>query len=209
MTKMVEKSCREFLDALASPAPTPGGGGGVGLGGAMGMALANMVCNLTVGKKKYADVEEEIKALLAEGLELQEKLLSVVHADAEVFYPLSEAYGLPTATDEEKAHKKQVLSERSQTACSVPLEGARWAVRALEITKRVGEIGSKLVISDAACSAAFLLAALTSARFNVLINLGAIADVAYVTSARTEIEELLHKGEKLAAETIKIVEERM
>ncbi|MDD4571318.1 MAG: cyclodeaminase/cyclohydrolase family protein [Clostridia bacterium] len=209
MIKMMDKSCLEFLDALASSSPTPGGGGGVGMGGAMAMALTNMVCNLTIGKKKYAEVEKEIKALLKEGLELQEKLLSVVAADAEVFQPLSEAYALPNATDEEKAYKKAVLSERSKVACSVPLQGARWAVRGLEITKRVGEIGSKLVISDAGCGAAFMLAALTSARFNVMINLGAITDEAYVASAHTEINELLHKGEKLAAETVEIVENRM
>lgn len=209
MIKMVDKSCREFLDALASPAPTPGGGGGVGMGGAMGIALSNMVCNLTIGKKKYADVEEELKALLEEGLELQECLLSVVASDAEVFQPLSEAYALPTVTEEEKLYKKTVLSDRSKTACSVPLQGARWAVRGLEIANRVGEIGSKLVISDAACAAALLLASLTSARFNVLINLGAIADEAYATSARAEIQELMQKGEQLAAQTIETVEARM
>ena len=119
---MTEKSCDYFLEVLASKAPVPGGGGAAALGGAIGMALSNMVGNLTVGKKKYADVEEEVKELLAEGYRIMEELKALVDKDAEVFEPLSKAYSLPKDTPEQAAHKAKVMEECSINACSVPLE---------------------------------------------------------------------------------------
>ena len=92
---MTTKSCREFVTVLASNEPAPGGGGASALVAALGTALGNMVGSLTVGKKKYADVEEEIKALMKECDDLQTQLLDQVPADAEGFVPLAKAYGIP------------------------------------------------------------------------------------------------------------------
>ena len=101
----INKSCKDFTEVLASKAPVPGGGGASALVGALGMALGNMVGALTVGKKKYAAVEEEIKALMAQAETLQTELLSLVEKDAEVFAPLAAAYSMPKETEEEKAEK--------------------------------------------------------------------------------------------------------
>ncbi len=206
---IIEMRCQDFVEALASSAPTPGGGGGVGMGGAMAMALCNMVCNLTIGKKKYADVEDEIKELLAKGTDIQNQLLAKVDEDAAVFEPLSKAYGLPKETDEEKAYKAQVLDRESKKACQVPLAAARLALDGMKIQRRVAEIGSKLVLSDVGCGGAMMLAALQCARLNVMINLGGIGDERYVATAAAEINDLVEQGKDLAAEIAEMVEARL
>ena len=118
--------CNEFVEVLGSKAPVPGGGGASALVGAVGTALGNMVGALTVGKKKYADVEEEMKELMAKATTLQGELLHLIERDAEVFEPLSKAYGMPRETEEEKAEKARVMEIVLKDACSVPmaLEGA-------------------------------------------------------------------------------------
>jgi len=209
VSEMMDMSCKDFIDALASSAPVPGGGSGVGFGGAMGMALCNMVGSLTIGKPRYADVEEELQALMAEGLEIQQNLLEVMDRDAIAFTPLAKAYSLPSGTEAEKAHKKRVLTNESKLACHVPLEAARWAVRGLEIQKRMAQIGSRLVISDVGCGAAFLHAALIASRLNVIININVMNDQFFAETARAEANGLFIRGQQLAAEILALVEERL
>ena len=202
---MTEKSCDYFLEVLASKAPVPGGGGAAALGGAIGMALSNIVGNLTVGKKKYADVEEEVKELLAEGYRIMEELKALVDKDAEVFEPLSKAYSLPKDTPEQAAHKAKVMEERSINACSVPLEIMRKAYAGIKIHARMGQIGSRLAISDVGCGVAFLKAALVCGHLNVLINLGAIRDQQFLEATTKEMTQLLEDGSRLADETLALV----
>ena len=114
--------CNEFVEVLASKAPVPGGGGASALVGAIGTALGNMVGSLTVGKKKYADVEEEMYELKGKADALQKELLHLIERDAEVFEPLSKAYGMPRNTEEEKAEKARVMEIVLKDACSVPME---------------------------------------------------------------------------------------
>ncbi len=199
---MSEKSCDHFLDALASKAAVPGGGGAAAMGGAIGMALSNMVGNLTVGKKKFADVEDEVKGLLEQGYRIIEELKVLVDKDAEVFEPLSKAYGLPKETPEQKAHKAKVMEECSITACSVPLEIMRKSYEGIRIHERMGQIGTRLAISDVGCGVVFLKAALVSGYLNVLINLGAIKDEQYLADTTAEINRLLEDGGKIADETL-------
>lgn len=202
---MSSKSCDHFLDVLASKAPTPGGGGAAAMGGAIGMALSNMVGNLTVGKKKYAGVEDEVKALLEEGYGIIGRLKVLVDEDAEGFKPLAAAYGLPKNTPEEAAHKEKTLEECSKVALSVPLEIMRQAYRGIKIHERMGQIGSMLAISDVGCGVVFLKAALQSAYLNVIINLGAIRDAAYVEQVNEEMDHLLSDGSKVADATMELV----
>ena len=151
MSFMVDKSCSEFIEVLASKAPVPGGGGAAALGGAIGMALSNMVGNLTLGKKKYAEVEPEVKELLAKGYEVISDLKTLVDKDAEVFEPLSKAYGLPKNNPEEIRFKEEVLEKCSKTACSVPMDIIRKAYEGIKIHQRMGQIGTMLAISDVGC----------------------------------------------------------
>ena len=206
---MAENSCTYFLDVLASKAPAPGGGGAAAMGGAIGMALSNMVGNLTTGKKKFAAVEDEVQSLLAQGSAIIEDLKTLVDRDAEVFEPLSVAYGLPKDTAEEAAHKAKVMEECSIEACSVPMEIMRKAYAGIKIHQRMGQIGTKLAISDVGCGVAFLKAALISGQLNVLINLGAIKDEKFVEAARNEMQQLLAEGGKIADETLALVIEKI
>lgn len=206
---MAENSCTYFLDVLASKAPVPGGGGAAAMGGAIGMALSNMVGNLTTGKKKFADVEDEVQSLLAQGSAIIEDLKILVDRDAEVFEPLSVAYGLPKDTPEEAAHKAKVMEECSIEACSVPMEIMRKAYAGIKIHQRMGQIGTKLAISDVGCGVVFLKAALISGQLNVLINLGAIKDEKFVEAARNEMKQLLAEGSKIADETLALVVEKI
>ena len=206
---MSEKSCDYFLEVLASKAPVPGGGGAAAMGGAIGMALSNMVGNLTVGKKKYAGVEEEVKGLLEEGYRIIEELKALVDRDAAVFEPLSKAYGLPKDTPEQAAHKAKVMEECSINACSVPLEIMRKAYAGIKIHARMGQIGSKLAISDVGCGVVFLKAALVSGQLNVLINLGAIKDQQFVEATTKEMTQLLEEGSRIADETLQLVIEKI
>lgn len=206
---MTEKSCSDFIEVLASKAPVPGGGGAAAMGGAIGMALSNMVANLTVGKKKYADVEEEVKELLAKGDQVIEELKKLVDRDAEVFEPLSRAYGLPKDTPEQAKIKADTLEECSKVACSVPLEIMRKSYDGIKIHQRMGEIGSLIAISDVGCGVVFLKSALISGYLNVLINLNTIKDQGYVESVSAEINRLMEEGSQIADDTLNLVIEKI
>ena len=118
---IADKTCSEFVEILGTKAPVPGGGGASALVGAVGTALGSMVASLTVGKKKYADVEEEMQNLRDKAVGLQKELLHLVDRDAEVFEPLSKAYGMPKETEAEKAEKARVMEAALKDACMVPM----------------------------------------------------------------------------------------
>lgn len=192
--KMTAKSCEEFISVLASSAPVPGGGGASALVGAIGTALGNMVGSLTVGKKKYADVQDEILELKARSDKLQEKFLMMVEKDAEVFEPLSKAYGLPSGTDEEKAEKERVMETVLKAASEAPFGIMELCMEAIDIVSRFSEIGSKIAISDAGCAAACCRAALNAASLNVFINTKLMKDRTYAEEMNKRAEEMLELG---------------
>ncbi|NOY70097.1 MAG: cyclodeaminase/cyclohydrolase family protein [Deltaproteobacteria bacterium] len=202
---MLDKTCTDFIDVLASKSPVPGGGGAAAMGGAIGMALSNMVGNLTVGKKKYADVEDEVKDLLEQGKKVIADLESLVDKDAEVFEPLSRAYGLPKNTPEEVKFKAETMENCCKTACSVPMEIMRQAYEGIKIHARMGEIGTMIAISDVGCGVVFLKSALIAGQLNVIINLNAIKDQEFIETTKKEMETLLLQGSKMADDTLSLV----
>ncbi len=163
---MTLATCREFVKVLASDAPAPGGGGAAALVGAIGTALGNMVGSLTVGKKKYADVQDEIIALKAKSDELQKQLLDQVEADEINFLPLAKAYGIP----KDDPTRDKVMEEATIIACSTPMKIMELCCEAIEAIKVFAEKGSRLAVSDAGCGAVCCKAALQSASLNVFIN---------------------------------------
>ena len=144
-----QASCTEFVTVLASNAPVPGGGGASALVGAIGTALGNMVGSLTVGKKKYADVEQEIIALKAKCDQLQKDLLDQIAQDAIGFEPLSKAYGIP----KDNPDRDKILEEATIVACKVPVKIMELCCESLEAIKVFAEKGSRLAVSDAGCGA--------------------------------------------------------
>ena len=200
MEKIAEKSCIDFIEVLASKAAVPGGGGAAALAGAIGMALGSMVCNLTTGKKKYAQYEEAIQEILVKAAKLQEELLSMIDKDAEGFYPLSKAYGLPTSTEEEKQYKSETMEKCLKVACEVPMNIVRLCFDSIKLHEELVDKGSKLAISDVGCGVQCLRAAILSAQLNVIINVNSMKDREYAEQIEKECNELVQDGVKICDE---------
>ena len=185
----MERQIDSFLAELASKAPTPGGGGAAALCGAVGIALGNMVGNLTLGKKKYAEVQEDIAALNQRAEALRADFLALIDADAEAFEPLSKAYGIPK--DEPK--RGEVMEAALLAAVQPPLEIMRKCVKALELIADYAAKGSALAISDAGCAAAITRAACEAAALNVFVNTKPMRDREKAGEINREANELLQQ----------------
>ena len=187
--KFIDKSCAEFVEVLASKAAVPGGGGASALVGSVGTALGAMVGSLTVGKKKYAEVEGEIIELMDKAQALQAELLRLVDEDAVVFEPLSKAYGIP----KEDPTRDQVMEDALKLACTVPMDIMRLCARAIELQEEFAAKGSVLALSDAGVGAIFCKAALQGASLNVYINTKSMKDKDYAGSLEAEADAILGK----------------
>jgi formiminotetrahydrofolate cyclodeaminase len=204
-----DESVAVFLDQLASKASTPGGGSAAAIMGAMGAALVSMVCNLTIGKEKYAAVEGEMKALVAESEKLRAELTAHVNADVQAFDQVMAAYGLPKGDDAEKAARTAAIQTALRTATEVPLACARTCAAAIALSRRAAELGNLNVISDAGVAVMAAYAGLKSAALNVYINVGSLKDEAFATAARNEIEALVTAGEGATPEIYAIVRAKL
>ena len=163
---MTLESCRKFVEVLASDVPAPGGGGAAAVVGALGTALGNMVGSLTVGKKKYADVQDEILALKAKCDQLQTQLLDQVEADEKGFLPLAKAYGIP----KDDPNRDKIMEEATIEACKVPMHIMELCSEAIDCIAVFAQKGSRLAVSDAGCGAVCVKAAAQAASLNVFIN---------------------------------------
>ncbi|MBR5315258.1 MAG: cyclodeaminase/cyclohydrolase family protein [Firmicutes bacterium] len=199
--KFCESSVAAFTEVLASKEAVPGGGGASALVGAIGVALGNMVGSLTVGKKKYADVEEEVKALMEQGEILRCKMLDLIEADAACFAPLAKAYGIP----KDDPQREEIMENALKVACSVPMDIMRVSCDALDLIKEFAKKGSALAISDAGCGAACCKAALQAASLNVFINTKSMKDREFALSLEKEAQEMLDEYCHLADEIFDIV----
>ncbi len=179
-----------FIDQLASAAPTPGGGGASACVGALASALASMVGNLTVGKKTYADVEDDVRASLDRLAALRARLLALVDEDARAFEPLAAAYRLPKATPEEQAAKNAALQQALVGACDVPLAIMRAVAEVVDETEYLAHHGSRMARSDAGVAAAFARAASDGASLNVYINVASMDDADLAARYREETDAL-------------------
>jgi formiminotetrahydrofolate cyclodeaminase len=193
-----EISCAEFISLLGSKAPVPGGGGASALVGAVVTALGNMVGALTVGKKKYADVEGDMIRLREAAERLQGEFLTLVRRDAEVFEPLSRAYGMPKETEAEKLEKGRVMEAALKEACAVPLEIMRKCGEAIRLHEEFAAKGSRLAVSDAGVGVIFCKAALSGASLNVYINTAAMTDQDQAAEYNREADSLLTEYGPLA-----------
>ena len=207
--EFTKKSCEEFVDVLATKSPVPGGGGASALVGAVGTALGNMVGSLTVGKKKYAEVEEEMVALKAKSDALQKEFLLLIEEDARAFEPLAKAYGLPRETEAERAEKERIMEIALKDACSIPMKIMEKCCEALDIIAEFAAKGSEIAISDAGVGVAFCKAALIGASLNVFINTKSMKDKAYAETCNKKAEAMLEKYSAIADEVFNSVRERL
>ena len=196
-----EQQLQTFLDQLASKASTPGGGSAAAIMGAMGAALVSMVVNLTVGKKKYEDVEAEMRGFLAQSEDLRARLTHMVQADVDVFDKVMAAYGMARETEAEKAARSEAIQAALKEATDVPLACAQLCADVIELCRPVAEKGNLNVISDAGVAVLAAHAALRSAALNVYINIGGIRDQEFVNDRRNKLEFVL-SGAGVATETV-------
>lgn len=191
-----QQPCGAFLDALASKSPAPGGGGASALAGALGAALATMVGNYTVGKKKYADVEADVKRLMARAEELRVRLLAQVDADAAAFEPLSRAYAIP----KDAPGRAETMEKCLRDAAAVPMEILRLCCEALELHRELLDKGSVMVLSDVGTGAALCAGALQGAALNVKVNTKLMADRTFADTLNREADERLERYGTMARE---------
>lgn len=205
--KLADKTCNEFVNELASKNPVPGGGGAAALVGAIGVALSSMVCNLTTGKKKYAQFEDDIQDILKKAQELQNSLMQMIDEDAENFLPLSKAYGMPKGTEQERKLKEETLEKALKQACEVPIKIVKACYDAIKLHAELVDKGSRLAISDVGVGVQCLRAAIISGQLNIVININSIKDSVYVDRIEKEVMPLVKEGVNLADEVYEKVEQ--
>ncbi|MDL2338233.1 MAG: cyclodeaminase/cyclohydrolase family protein [Pseudomonadota bacterium] len=206
---IVEQPVTRFLDELASGSATPGGGSAAAIMGAMGAALVSMMCNLTIGKKNYAEVEGEMRSVLQAAEGLRKRLADMVAEDIAAFDGLMAAYGLPKDTDEQKTLRSAAIQNGLKAATDAPLDCARASADVIALSLRAAQVGNRNVISDAGVGALAAQAALRSAALNVYINVPSIKDEVFARSRRDEIDALLASAVPLAEQAFELVKTKL
>jgi len=202
---LVSSSVKEFLNELASSSPAPGGGSVAALTGALGSALASMVCNLTIGKDKYNNVQDEIKVTLEKSEKLRKKLTKLIDKDTEAFNDVIMAFKMPKETEKEKTNRNLAIQRGYETAAKVPLETAKTGLKIIDIAMIVAKKGNKNSITDAAVSALMGKACVLSAILNVKINLSSIKDEKFIDCISSEIDRLEKDAINKTDKIIKII----
>lgn len=212
---LTNQSIENFLDELASTSPTPGGGSVAALAGAMGAALTSMVCNLTIGKKKYAEVENEMNDVRQRSEDLRRTFTALVDEDTQAFNNVMSAYALPKESDEQKAIRTAAIQSATKEAVLVPLKVMRRCIEGLGLAKTVAEKGNVNSVSDAGVSAIMLYGGLESAALNVQINLGSlqvydlVEDTHFTESTNAKVQSLQREGFALLQTALAIVRGKM
>ena len=199
--ELTDKSMKTFLDELSSSAPAPGGGSVAALSGALGAALISMVSNLTIGKKKYTDVQKEIIELLKKSERLRKELIDLLEADIKVYTELSQTMKMPRDTDEQKTARAKAMDKALKAATDVPMRVAEACVSVMDLCRPAAERGNVNAVSDVGVGVLMAEAGLRSAALNVLINLGWIKDESFVSESRTKLDALL-KGKPASRDEI-------
>jgi methenyltetrahydrofolate cyclohydrolase len=192
MTEIKDKSIQAFLDELASKSATPGGGSAAALMGAQGAALVSMVCHLTIGKPKFAEVQAEMQDVLVKAEALRSQLTDLIKLDIDVFNQLMSKYALPKATDEEKDVRSSAIQAVLKEATDVPMQCVRACVEVIYLSKIAAEKGNPDIVSDAGAGAMAAYGGLKSAALNVYINSGSLKDGAYAGAKLAELEQVIH-----------------
>lgn len=196
-----EQTCQGFLDALASKAPVPGGGGASALVGALGTALCTMVGNYTVGKEKYAEVEEDVKALMAKAEDIRARLLALVDADAEAFEPLSKAYAIP----KDDPNREAVMEQCLRDAAATPMEILRLSCQAIDLHREMLDKGSVMMLSDVGTGVIFCQSALYGAALNVRVNTKSMTDRTFAKAMDEETDALVEQYGTIARQVYNVV----
>jgi formiminotetrahydrofolate cyclodeaminase len=184
---LVKLTVEDFVGQLASDSPTPGGGSASALAGAMAAGMVEMACNLTVGREKFRDVEEQLKVVLERAHTLREQLLAAVDEDTEAYNAVSAAYKLPRSTGDEKAERTAAIQAALKQATEIPLRVAQAAMETAQLAVIAVQKSNPNVASDARVARLLADAAREGAIANVEINLGSITDSDFVGRMKDEL----------------------
>lgn len=187
---LVDLTVKGFLDKTAGSDPVPGGGSISALNAAIAAALAEMVANLTIGRKKYEDKEEQMRAIAARAAELQRGFVSDIDADSDAYNKVFDAFKLPKETDEEKAARSEKIQQATKIAAEVPLEVARKAHGMMDMIAQVAADGNQNAVTDACVAMMCARTAVLGAILNVRINLSSLKDEEYVAAVKSEVDSL-------------------
>jgi formiminotetrahydrofolate cyclodeaminase len=203
------KTINAFLDELASSSPAPGGGSVAALAGALGAGLVSMVCALTIGKKKYADVEGEMKKIQMQSEALRGQFTVLVDRDTDAFNKVMETYALPKETEPQKALRAAAIRAATKEATLVPLEVMKHCIDGLALAQNVAASGNANSVSDAGVAALMLHAACEGAALNVKINLNGLDDADFVGWKVEEVDSILKTSRMMVEEVQGIVASRL
>ena len=197
--KLIDRTVSSFLDEMASDSPAPGGGSAAALCGAQGAGLAAMVASFTIGRKKFADFEENAIAVRDAELILVDKLKAQIDRDTEAFNLVAAAFKMPKATDEEKAARSKAIQAGTLVSTQVPFETMELALEALRTAEKLLTGFNDGAASDLGVAAWNLLSCVKGAWLNVGINIGSLKDKEAAESYRVRGLAVLHEAEEIAA----------
>lgn len=207
--KLAEMTVTQFADVLASDAPAPGGGSTAALSGALGAALTAMVCELTAGKKQFAEIREDVLTVQAKASALQKQFLDVMDRDTDAFMVVSNAFAMPKATDEEKAARSAAIQKGLEGCTATPFEMMELAAQTIELTESMLGRFNTTAASDLGVGALTLRTAVQGAWLNVLINIGSLKNTELAESYRTRGEALVDRvvaaSDRVYAEVLKLM----
>jgi formiminotetrahydrofolate cyclodeaminase len=201
MSEIKDQPIQQFLDELASKSATPGGGSAAAIMGAQGAALISMVCNLTIGKPKFAEVEDDMQTLLLDAEALRQQLTDMIKADVEVFNRVMASYGLPKETDAEKTARSAAIQDVLKDATDVPLDCAKACSKVIALSQIAADKGNPNVISDAGAGLMAAYGGLKIAALNVYINAGSLKDRDFADAKLAELAAIMQDAET-STETI-------
>ncbi len=197
-----------FIDELAAPTPTPGGGSAAAYAGAMGAGLVAMVAGLTIGKKKYAEVEAEMQAIRVVAENLRTELTHAVDDDAAAFEVLMATFKLPKETEEQKEARNNAIIKATLNAAHIPLHVSEDVLKVMELALKCAKHGNLNAISDSMSGFAMSRAALTAAGYNVRININSLEDKSAGEKMLAELIELEKEADNLEKEIRTVIKER-
>ncbi len=201
----IDGTIRAYVDDASAGVPTPGGGSIAALAGALGMSMACMSANFTVGKKKFKDVEREVRGHLDACLKARDELLRLMDEDTQAYAGVSAAYGMPRETSEQKSARRAAIQKALVVAMDAPLRAVRMCRESLRVLSGLADVANPNLISDVGVAAVLAEAALRAAKLNVEINLKFLKDEELVAATRSEIEEAAREAAENARSTLETV----
>jgi methenyltetrahydrofolate cyclohydrolase len=209
MPEIKDQTITYFLDELASKSATPGGGSAAALMGAQGAALVSMVCNLTIGKPKFAEVEAELQAVLVKAEALRSQLTGLIQADIDVFNRLMSKYAMPKDTEDDKASRSAAIQEVLKDAIEVPMQCVHACAEVIRLSKVSADLGNPSAVSDAGAAVMAAYGGLKTSALNVYINVASLKDKTYADAKLTELEQAIEDIEKLVESVYQTVKSRL